>query len=164
MISKLNAFYGVVTTVTTYSASNQEMLASLSDNSTVITSRVNYEDVYSATSLENTTTIEIIQSDDQQDHIYDTTKFHNQIDTLHEQPQYNTLQHGNNGGITNYGLRFDAHDKIEINVSKNANNHSKFMKQIPRTTHRTDSYNDEVEATFTNNNASAMDVPGAKDS
>ena len=156
MTSKLNAFYGVVTTVTIinflYSAPNQETLASVLDDSTAITSRVNYEEVYSATSLDNTTTIEIIETDDQQDHTYDTTKFHNQIDTLHKQPQYNTLQRGNNGGITNYGLRFDAYDKIEIHMSKDANNCSKFMKQIPRTIHRIDSYHDEVEATFTYKN------------
>ena len=125
------------------------MLASLSDDSNIITSRVNYEEVYSATSLDNTTTIE---SDDQRNHIYDTTKFHNQIDTLHKQPLYNTLQHGNVGGITNYGQRFDAYDRVEIHMSKDANNCSKFMKQIPRTTHGTDSYNDEIGATFTYEN------------
>ena len=96
--------------------------------------RVNHEDVYSVISLENTKTFE---TDDQQDHTYDTAKFDNHTDMLHEQQQYNTLQHGNNGGITKCGLRFDdTYDKIKVYTSKDANNCSNFMKQIPRISHR----------------------------
>ena len=124
-----------------YSASNQlqETPATPIDNSNTITSmeRVNYEDVYSAIS-ENAKKIE---TDDQLDHTYDTAKFDNHIDMLREQPQYNTLQHGNNGGITECGLRLDdAYDKIKVYTSKDANNCSNFIKQIPRISHRAYDY------------------------
>jgi hypothetical protein len=64
-------------------------------------------------------------------------------DMPHEQPQYNTLQHG---GVTQCGLRFDdAYDQIKVHMSKDANNGSTFIKQIPKISHGTVSYYDRVE-------------------
>ena len=133
-----------------YSAStNQETLAGESSGMAAI---VNYENVESATFLGNRSITPTIVTDDQQDHTYDTPEFHSQTEMLHEQPQYNTLQHGNNGKITNYGMRFDAYDKVEIHASKHACNCSTFIKQASRSIHQTDSYYYDVGATFTHEN------------
>ena len=130
-----------------YSASaNQETL----DGITTIVNNY-YENMRSATFLENRSTTATTVIDDQQDHTYDTPEFCSQTDMLHEQPH--TLQHRNNGKITNCGLRFDAYDKVDIiQMSEDAYNWSTFIKQAPRRIHQIDSYYDDVGATCTYEN------------
>ncbi len=104
--------------------------------------RENYEDVYSVISSKDS-----FESGDERDHTYDTAKFDNQTDhdMPHEQSQYNTLQHRNNG-TTKCNLRFDdAYEKIYTSKDIDANKCSNSVKQISRISHKTVSYYDYVE-------------------
>ena len=96
------------------------------------------DDIYSVvseTSSNNTTSARC--TDTEQDHIYDRAEVQNQINSS-EQPQYNTLQHGNTANTETVSKpTFVAYDKIDINTNTNVQKSSKLGTQLQRSTHRT---------------------------